>query len=36
MKGNVCENCYLRDRFGKCRWQKGDYCKAMEKEYYGN
>lgn len=30
MSKNVCENCYLRDRFGKCHWQKGDKCKATK------
>ena len=33
---NVCKGCPLRDRYGKCHWQKGDYCKVTDKEYYGN
>lgn len=33
---NVCDGCPLRDRYGKCHWRKGDYCKVTDKEYYGN
>ena len=31
MSNNVCNGCYLRDRFGKCQWQPGDKCKATDK-----
>ena len=31
MSKNVCDGCYLRDRFGKCHWQPGDKCKATDK-----
>lgn len=26
---NVCDKCYLRDRYGKCHWKKGDYYKIQ-------
>ena len=28
MSKNVCDGCYLLDRFGKCHWQQGDKYKA--------
>lgn len=31
MSKNVCDGCYLRDRFGKCLWTPGDKCKATDK-----
>lgn len=32
MSKNVCDGCYLRDRFGKCHWTKGQHCKLTDKE----
>lgn len=31
MNKNVCDGCYLRDRFGKCHWIPGERCKATDK-----
>ena len=32
MSKDVCDGCYLRDRFGKCHWTKGQHCKLTDKE----
>lgn len=30
MSKNVCEGCWMLDRFGKCHYVKGEYCKATK------
>lgn len=30
MKKDLCSRCPLRDRYGKCHWQKGEYCKLIK------
>ena len=32
MCDDVCRGCWLRDRFGKCHWTKGQHCKLTDKE----
>ena len=30
MKKDLCTGCPLMDRYGKCHWQKGEYCKLIK------